>query len=80
MTRSARHWLKPKIHDADIDPMQELRIRTAAGLDAAARARASPNGLEGVLNRQLAYNHAVAVLRMLPAETVRELFAKDGEL
>jgi hypothetical protein len=54
--------------------MSELRIRTQAGLDAAARARANPDGLEGVLNRQLAYNHAIAVLRMLPPEVVKELF------
>jgi hypothetical protein len=74
MTRLARHWLRPKVHADAVDPMSELRIRTQAGLDAAARARANPAGLEGVLNRQLAYNHALAVLRMLPAETVRELF------
>jgi hypothetical protein len=73
--RLARHWLKPKVHDDGlIDPMSELRIRTQAGLDAAARARANPDGLEGALNRQLARNHAIAVLRMLPAETIRELF------
>jgi|HubBroStandDraft_6_1064221.scaffolds.fasta_scaffold872976_2 hypothetical protein len=75
MTRLARRWTHSKVHhDGLIDPMSELRIRTQAGLDAAARARANPDRLEGVLNRQLAYNHAIAVLRMLPPEVVKELF------
>lgn len=61
-----------------IEPMTELRIRTAAALDCLALARANPASLQGALNMAAALGHARAVLRSLPRETIRELFAKDA--
>ena len=70
-------WTHARPH---VDPAlaaAELRIRTAAAIDCLARAKADPASVQGMLNRQMALNHARAVVRMLPDEAVAQLFAKD---